>query len=84
YLEECKGFGKRLSPLALYKDQEALSVESLPRTKVSIYAREADIGALVELLLEKSSTGIIGDGKLFVLPLIRAVEIGTQEIYGEH
>lgn len=84
YLEECRGFGKRLSPLALYKDNEALAVESLPRTKVSIYVRGADVGPLVELLLEKSSTGIIGDGKLFVLSLIRAIEIGTQEIYGEN
>jgi nitrogen regulatory protein P-II 1 len=81
YIEESMGFGKRLSPLSLYSKKESSpAIESLPRTKLTVVVREELVEQVVNLIREKGGTGIVGDGKVFVEPVLGIIDIYSQEI----
>lgn len=84
YLEECKGFGKRLSPLSLYKAKKVPDLETLPRTKLTILVPENLLEKVIEIIVNQGDTGIVGDGKIFILPLYRVIDIYSKEIYGSY
>ena len=81
YLEECKGFGKRISPLSLYKNSSQSTLESLPRTKISIFVKEEHVEQLIELIISAGQTGIVGDGKIFITPVESILDIESREFY---
>lgn len=81
YLEDCVGFGRRLSPLSLYKKESPLPGQSLPRTRITLFLPQQDEDWAVSLILERGDTGIAGDGKIFITPVIRGMDIETREIY---
>ncbi|HCL55491.1 MAG TPA: P-II family nitrogen regulator [Spirochaetia bacterium] len=82
YLEDSKGFGKRLSPLSLYQSEKAPVIETLPRTKITILCPDAQVEPIVSIILEDGNTGIVGDGKIFIQTIEKIIDIYKQEING--
>jgi len=52
----------------------------LPKRMVSWIVPESQVDALVQTIMETNRTGQIGDGKIFVLPLVGAMPIQTDEL----
>ena len=75
---EVKGFGRRKGHTELYRGAEYV-VDFLPKIKLEITVSEEMVEKVVEGIVEAASTGRIGDGKIFVLPLDEAVRIRTGE-----
>ncbi len=75
YLQECKGYGKRLSPLSLYKNDINKSIESLPRVKFSIIAHQENIDQVIKIIIELGNTGIVGDGKIYIESILNEIKI---------
>lgn len=54
-------------------------VDLLPKTKIEIVVDDADCQRVVDALVASARTGDIGDGKIFVSPVDKAIRIRTGE-----
>ena len=75
---EVKGFGRQKGHTELYRGAEYV-VDFLPKLKIEIAVSDEMADKTVQVIVESASTGRIGDGKIFVLPLEEAVRIRTGE-----
>jgi nitrogen regulatory protein P-II 1 len=75
---EVKGFGRQKGHTELYRGAEYV-VDFLPKLKIEIAVSDEMADKTVQVIVESASTGRIGDGKIFVLPVEEAVRIRTGE-----
>ena len=81
-VSEVKGFGRQKGQTEIYRGAE-YHVNFLPKIKVEV-AVPADLAEqVVEAITRSAQTGRIGDGKIFVLDIDRAVRIRTGETDNE-
>ena len=73
-----KGFGRQKGHTELYRGSE-YHVDFLPKVKVEVVVSESMVEAAVDAIAKSACTGKIGDGKVFVLPVEKALRIRTGE-----
>ncbi len=78
-VSEVRGFGRQKGHTELYRGSE-YQVDFLPKVKLEIVVPENLVDAIVEAVASSARTGKIGDGKLFVLPVEKALRIRTGEV----
>ena len=76
---EVKGFGRQTGHTELYRGAEYV-VDFLPKVKLEIAVDDGLVDKVVEAICSTANTGKIGDGKIFVYDLERAIRIRTGEI----
>jgi len=81
-VEEVKGFGRQKGHTELYRGAE-YSVDFLPKVKIQVLVPDDKAAKVVEVITESAKTGKIGDGKIFVIDIERAVRIRTGEVDAE-
>ncbi len=77
-VSEVKGFGRQKGQTEIYRGAE-YHVSFLPKVKIEVAVPEAMVDQVVEAITRSAHTGKIGDGKIFVLDVERAVRIRTGE-----
>ncbi|MEZ5669996.1 MAG: P-II family nitrogen regulator [Alphaproteobacteria bacterium] len=77
-VSEVKGFGRQKGQTEIYRGAE-YAVNFLPKVKIEVAVSDDLVDAVVEALQKSANTGRIGDGKIFVLDIGRAVRIRTGE-----
>lgn len=77
-VSEIRGFGRQKGRTEIYKGAEYV-VDFLPKTKLEIVVSDALADQAVEAILRSARTGKIGDGKVFVFDVEKAVRIRTGE-----
>lgn len=75
---EVKGFGRQKGHTELYRGAEYV-VDYLPKVKLEIAVSDDVVDRCIEAIVDAANTGKIGDGKIFVSPLERAIRIRTGE-----
>ena len=75
---EAKGFGRQKGHTELYRGAEYV-VDFLPKVKLEVIVPDALADQVVEAIAGAAKTGRIGDGKIFVSDIARAVRIRTGE-----
>ncbi len=75
---EVKGFGRQKGHTELYRGAEYV-VDFLPKVKLEIVVAADRVDASIEAITTAARTGKIGDGKIFVSSVERAVRIRTGE-----
>jgi len=75
---EVKGFGRQKGQTEIYRGAE-YQVSFLPKVKIELVVPDSLADAAVEAIHEAAHTGRIGDGKIFVLDVERALRIRTGE-----
>ena len=75
---EVKGFGRQKGQTEIYRGAE-YQVSFLPKLKIEVAVPAEMADAVVEAIATAARTGKIGDGKIFVLDLERALRIRTGE-----
>ena len=75
---EVKGFGRQKGHTELYRGAEYV-VDFLPKVKVEVVVKEADLERSIEAIVKAAKTGKIGDGKIFVTAVEQVVRIRTGE-----
>lgn len=75
---EVKGFGRQKGHTELYRGAEYV-VDFIPKTKLEIGIDDGQLDAVIEAITGAAGSGKIGDGKIFVTELERAVRIRTNE-----
>ena len=79
---EVKGFGRQKGHTEIYRGSE-YTVDFLPKTQLEIVVDDGIVEQAVDVIIKTASTGKIGDGKVFVIPVETAVRIRTGETDSE-
>lgn len=81
-VSEVKGFGRQKGQTEIYRGAE-YHVNFLPKVKVEVAVTAELAEQVVEAIMKAAHTGKIGDGKIFVMDIERAVRIRTGETDNE-
>ncbi|WP_336485444.1 P-II family nitrogen regulator [Methylobacterium nigriterrae] len=75
---EVKGYGRQKGHTEIYRGAE-YAVSFLPKLKIEVAVAADLASSVIDAIAGAARTGQIGDGKIFVMPLERAVRIRTGE-----
>ena len=53
--------------------------DELPKMLIMMVVNDGDVTRVVDLMMEKSRTGFVGDGKIFIYPMEQVIRIRTGE-----
>ena len=76
---EVKGFGRQGGHTETYRGAE-YQIDFVPKVKVEVLCESSDAEKITELIASSARTGKIGDGKIWIYPVDRAVRIRTGEM----
>ena len=79
-VSEVRGFGRQKGHTELYRGGE-YTVAFLPKMKIEVVVPDERADAVVAIIAGAANTGSIGDGKVFVSPLIDAVRCARSLAY---
>jgi nitrogen regulatory protein P-II 1 len=77
-MTEVKGFGRQKGHKEIYRGAEYV-VDFLPKIKIEVVVSKEMVPRVIEAIKENAFTGQIGDGKIFILPVEKALRIRTGE-----
>ena len=77
-VSEVKGFGRQKGQTEIYRGAE-YEISFLPKVKIEVAVDDSIEDQVVEAIQKTANTGKIGDGKIFVFEVGRAVRIRTGE-----
>jgi len=75
---EVKGYGRQKGHTEIYRGAE-YQVNFLPKLRLEIAIASEQLDQVIEVIAATARTGQIGDGKIFVMPVERAMRIRTGE-----
>jgi nitrogen regulatory protein P-II 2 len=77
-VSEVKGYGRQKGHTEIYRGAEYV-VNFLPKVKIEVGLKSELVSRAVEAIQNAARSGSIGDGKIFVYDLNKAVRIRTGE-----
>jgi nitrogen regulatory protein P-II 1 len=77
-VSEVKGFGRQKGHTELYRGAEYV-VDFLPKIKIEVVVQDDMVEKVTDAIQGAANTGRIGDGKIFIVPVLEAVRIRTGE-----
>ena len=75
---EVKGYGRQKGHTEIYRGAE-YAVSFLPKIKIEVAVSDDLVAGVIEVITAAARTGQIGDGKIFVSAIEKAVRIRTGE-----
>lgn len=75
---EVRGYGRQKGHKEIYRGSE-YNLEFVPKVKVELICSNGAVEEALKIIIEKSKTGKIGDGKIFIIPVEDAIRIRTEE-----
>ena len=72
--QECRGYGRQKGHLEKYRGAE-YAIDFLPKVLVMCWIEDDDKEAVIEMVCALCRTGRIGDGKIFFVPVVRAIDL---------
>lgn len=79
---EVKGYGRQKGHTEIYRGAE-YAVSFLPKIKIEVAVTDELVPQVIEAITTAARTGQIGDGKIFVSSIEKAVRIRTGETDGD-
>jgi nitrogen regulatory protein P-II 1 len=76
---EVKGRGEQKGITLEYRGK-AMIVDMLPKIQIEIVIRDEYLDDLIAAIVGAAKTGKIGDGKIFIMPVEKAIRIRTGEV----
>ena len=75
---EVKGYGRQKGHTELYRVAE-YNIDFLPKIKIEIVITDDKLISVIEIIKKTANTGKIGDGKIFIYNVKKAIRIRTDE-----
>jgi nitrogen regulatory protein PII len=76
---EVRGHGKQKGHTAIYRGQEYV-VSLLPKMEIEVVVPDAMADETVKVITQVARTGEIGDGRVFVMPVLQSYRIRTGDL----
>ncbi len=77
-VSEVKGYGRQKGHTEIYRGAE-YAVDFIPKLKIEIIIEDDRLSEVIEVIQKSASTGKIGDGKIFILPVEEVIRVRTGE-----
>ncbi|MFD3699490.1 P-II family nitrogen regulator [Streptomyces sp. NPDC058646] len=77
-VSEASGYGRQRGHTEVYRGAE-YQVDLVPKIRVEVLVDDADAEELIALIVSVASTGKIGDGKVWSVPVDSVVRVRTGE-----
>jgi nitrogen regulatory protein P-II 1 len=77
-VSEAQGFGRQRGHTEVYRGAE-YTMDFVPKVRVEILVDDTDTERVAEGVMNAARTGKIGDGKLWVIPVLSVARIRTGE-----
>ena len=77
-LTEAQGFGRQRGHTEVYRGAE-YEVDFVPKIRMEVVVSEDMVEPVVDAIVATASTGKIGDGKVWVVPVDAVVRVRTAE-----
>ena len=77
-VSEVRGHGRQKGHTELYRGSE-YQVDFLPKVEITAVVKASQVDEVISAIVESARTDKVGDGKIFVLDVTRAVRIRTGE-----
>jgi nitrogen regulatory protein P-II 1 len=77
-LTEVKGYGRQKGHTEVYRGTE-YKVDFQPKIKIEIVVKDAQLDQVVSTIIRVSKSGQVGDGKIFISPVLDVIRIRTEE-----
>lgn len=77
-VEQVRGYGRQFGRTDKYRGS-TYAVNLLPKLRVFVIVRDAEVDAAIEAIIGATQTGEIGDGKIFVSDVEEVIRIRTGE-----
>ena len=77
-IAEVKGYGRQKGHTEIYRGAE-YAVHFLPKVRIEVAVPDEQENPVIDAITAAAKTGQIGDGKIFVTDISRAVRIRTGE-----
>lgn len=78
---EVRGHGKQKGHTAIYRGKE-YNVSLLPKMEIDVVVPDEIVEDAIKGIVDAARTGEIGDGRVFVLPVLESYRIRTGEKEG--
>lgn len=78
---EVRGHGKQKGHTAIYRGQE-YHVSLLPKMEIEVVVPDEIVDDTIQAIIKAARTGEIGDGRVFVTPVLESYKIRTGEREG--
>jgi nitrogen regulatory protein PII len=75
---EVRGFGRQRGHTEIYRGAE-YAINFVPKIRIDLVVAAEQASKVVAAIQDTARSGEVGDGKIFVLPVERAVRIRTGE-----
>ena len=77
-VSEVRGHGKQKGHTAIYRGKE-YNVSLLPKMEIEVVVPDSISDEAIKAIVSAARTGEIGDGRVFVLPVLESYKIRTGE-----
>ncbi len=77
-VSEASGFGRQRGHTEVYRGAE-YSVDFVPKVRLEVLVDSSNADAVVDAIVKAASTGSIGDGKVWTIPVDAVVRVRTGE-----
>jgi nitrogen regulatory protein P-II 1 len=77
-LTEVKGYGRQKGHTEVYRGAE-YKVDFLPKIKIEVIVKDSMLEQVLSTIIKVTKTGQVGDGKIFVTPVLDVIRIRTEE-----
>ena len=77
-LTEVKGYGRQKGHTEVYRGAE-YKVDFLPKIKMEVIVKDSMLEEVLSTIIRVTKTGQVGDGKIFVTPVLDVIRIRTEE-----
>ena len=77
-VSEVKGYGRQKGHTELYRGAE-YNIDFLPKIKIEIVLTDDKLKKAIDIIQKTASTGKIGDGKIFISDIEKAIRIRTKD-----
>ena len=77
-VSEVRGFGRTGGKTEVYRGS-AYVIDFIPKVKVEVVVPHRRLDEVIDAIREVAASGRIGDGKIFVTPVLETIRIRTNE-----
>jgi len=77
-VSEVQGFGRQRGHTEVYRGAE-YTVSFVPKVRIEVLIDDAEVGRVIDAVVESASTGSIGDGKVWSTQVDHVVRVRTGE-----
>lgn len=77
-ISEASGYGRQRGHSEVYRGAE-YRVDFVPKVRLEVVTADEDVESVTSIIAKAASTGRIGDGKIWVVPVDDVVRVRTGE-----